>query len=391
MSAFTRVVELPAALERASRAAAGIAALGTLALLVGWLRDPTQFYRSYLLGAIFWTGLATGCLALLMVQHLTGGAWGLVIRRVLEAAARTLPVVALLFSPLATGLPHVYLWARPDAVAADASLRFKPLYLNAPFFLGRATFYFGAWIVLALVLTRWSQEEDERVPPPTDRRFRLLSAPGLLVYGVTTTFAAVDWVMSLDPHWGSTIFGVLIMGGQGLAALAFATAMLYLLRATPPLDRIVRVQHFHDLGNLLLAFVMLWTYLAFSQFLIIWSGNLPEEIPWYLDRMRGGWPWVAALLAAAHFAAPFLLLLMRATKRQPARLAAVAAWLLLMRMVDTFYLVAPTFHPEGVQIHWMDVAAPLALGSWWLLAFLRYLAARPLVPRPILEVRSSHA
>lgn len=383
-----RVVALPPEVERLARGARFVGMAGTAALVAGWLRDPAQFHRSYLLGVVFWSGLATGCLALLMVQHLTGGAWGLVIRRVLESATRTLPLMALLFVPIAFGLPHVYVWARPETAGA---LQHRQVYLNGPFFLGRTGLYFAAWMLLAYFLNRWSREEDDWRPPPSDRRFRLLSAPGLVVYGLTTTFAGIDWVMSLDPYWGSTIFGVLIMGGQGLSALAFAVVALYLVRHAAPLASRLHPQHFHDLGNLLLAFVLLWTYFAFSQFLIVWSGNLPEEITWYVRRRAGGWPWVAALIALAHFAVPFLLLLVRTTKRHAARLAAVATLLLGMRMVDTFYLIVPEFHPEGVRVHWMDFAALSGLGGWWLTAFARQLAARPLLPRRVTEVGEADA
>lgn len=377
----------PSTLVDASRRLQGRARLiGIVALaacVVGAVFAREQFFRSYLLGYLLVLGVTVGSLAILMLQHLTGGAWGLVIRRVLEAAGRTMPVMVLLFVPLLAGLTDLFLWARPEAVAADTALQAKRPYLNVPFFLVRAALYFAVWTGLAIVLSRMSAEQDEKpeaIAPARVRRFRLLAAPGLLLYGLTVTFAAVDWIMSLDPHWFSTIIGVLMMGGQGLSALAFAVAALAVLSRYEPLAGVVRPSHFHDLGKLLLAFVMLWAYFSFSQFLIIWSANLPEEIPWYLHRTHGGWQWIALLLVVGHFAVPFLLLLSRDIKRRAPVLMRVAVALIVMRLIDLFWLIAPNFHHERLHVHWMDVAAPLGLGALWLSVFVGQLRARPLLP-----------
>jgi hypothetical protein len=360
---------------------AGAVALAACA--IGFVFAREQFFRSYLLGYLLVLGVTLGSLAILMLQHLTGGAWGLMIRRILEAAVRTMPVMVVLFLPLLAGLSDLFLWARPEAVAADTALQAKSPYLNVPFFLVRAAFYFAAWTGLALILARWSAEQDampEALAASHVRRFRLLGAPGLLLYGLTVTFAAVDWVMSLDPHWFSTIIGVLIMGGQGLSALAFAIAALAVLSRYAPLAGAVRPAHFHDLGKLLLAFVMLWAYFSFSQFLIIWSANLPEEIPWYLHRMHGGWQWIALALVIGHFVLPFLLLLSRDIKRRAPVLMRVAIALIVMRLFDLFWLIAPNFHEERLHVHWMDLAAPAGLGAVWLSFFIANLRTRPLLP-----------
>jgi len=377
----------PAGLVDASQRVQSRARLAGLAALavcgIGFFVAREQFFRSYLLGYMLVLGITLGSLAILMLQHLTGGAWGLVIRRILEAAVRTMPVLVVLFLPLLAGLSELFLWARPEAVAADTALQAKRPYLNIPFFIARAVFYFAAWTGLAFVLTRWSAEQDtlpEALAASRARRFRLLGAPGLLLYGLTVTFAAVDWVMSLDPHWFSTIIGVLIMGGQGLSALAFAIAALAVLARHEPLASLVRPSHFHDLGKLLLAFVMLWAYFSFSQFLIIWSANLPEEIPWYLHRMHGGWQWVALALVIGHFALPFLVLLSRETKRRAPILMRVAVALILMRLFDLFWLIAPNFHGEHLRVHWMDLAAPIGIGGVWLSFFVANLRTRPLLP-----------
>ncbi len=359
--------------------AAGLV-IGVAGVLLGI--SPEQFFRSYLTGFMFCLGIALGSMAVMMIHHLTGGGWGMVSRRPLEAAARTLPLLTLYFVPIAVfGLKPLYLWAHPEVVAGDTALQLKSLYLNVPFFLGRAAFYFLAWNVIALTLSRWSREQDELGPRPigTERKFRLLSSGGLLVYALTITFASIDWVMSLDPHWFSTIFGILFMGGQGLAALAFVIIVLASIRDLPPLAGTIRPLHFHDLGKLMFAFVMLWAYFSFSQFLIIWSGNLPEEIPWYVERMHGVWGAVAVALIVVQFAAPFLLLLSRELKRNARLLRNVAIVVLGMRFFDLLWLIKPG--TEGAPLlHWMDVVLPAGMFGLWLFVFVGQLRKRPALP-----------
>jgi hypothetical protein len=361
----------------------GAAVLGlsaVLAILTG--AGAEQFFRSYLAGFMLWLGIALGSLAILMLHHLTGGAWGMVIRRQLEAASRTIPLLTLAFVPLLFGLRALYIWARPEVVAGDVILQAKQPYLNVPFFIGRAVFYFAVWNVLMYVINRWSAEQDEggRRPIGSERKFRQIAAPGLMAYGLTITFASVDWVMSLDPHWFSTIFGVLFMGAQALSAMAFAIVVLAVTSRYTPLADVVEPSHFHDLGKLLFAFVMLWAYFSFSQFLIIWSGNLPEEIPWYIERLHGVWGAVALLVLIGSFILPFMLLLSRDIKRTPRLLAAVAAGVVVMRLVDLFWLIAPRPGHHGFPIHWLDVTLPVALGGLWLALFARELTRRPLLP-----------
>jgi hypothetical protein len=355
----------------------GVASWGVCVLVAGI--DRARFLEAYLVAYIFVIGIALGCLALVMVQHLTGGAWGIVIRRTLEAACATLPALAVLFVPLALGVDMLYPWARPGAVATSDLIRHQSLYLNVPFFIGRAVFYFTAWIALALLLVFWSSRQD-RDASRGDRRFRLLAAPGLLLYGLTVTFMAVDWIMSLTPEWYSTIFGVLVMGGQALAAVAFVIAVLVALAGYGPLDHLVTPAHLHDLGKLLLAFVMLWAYFNFSQFLIVWSANLPEEIPWYLTRMRGGWGWIFLAIAVGHFALPFVLLLSRDLKRRGRLLARVAAAILVARFVDLFWMITPAFPGSGLEAIALDVVALFGIGGVFLAVFLMVLTRRPLLP-----------
>jgi hypothetical protein len=358
--------------------AAGVA--GSLLSLVGLWRNPPQFFQSYLTGYMFLLGVTLGCLALGMVHQLTGGAWGVVIRRPIGAAARVLPVLTVLFLPIVFGMHHLYEWTHADIVARDELLQHKRLYLNVPFFLIRAAVYFAVWNVLSYFLNAWSLQQDASGDPRIARRMQVLSAAGLVGYGLTITFASFDWLMSLEPHWFSTIYGVLIMGGQGLSALAFLIAVIVWLSRRPPLQGIVMPAHFHDLGNLLLAFVMLWAYFSFSQYLIIWSGNLPEEIAWYLHRLQTGWRALALMLVVFHFALPFVLLLSRTVKREASIIVKVAVAMLMARLVDLFWLIAPEFHREGISVSWLDIVVPLSLGSFWLGCFIWQLRGRAILP-----------
>lgn len=372
---------VPRELDSVQRAVLGAGAVGVLGLVIGFAIDPEQFYRSYLLGFLYWLAIAMGCLALMMIHHLSGGAWGLMIRRPLEAAAKTIPILGVLFIPVLIGMPAIYEWARSDAAATDAVIRHKAPYLNPTFFTIRAVLYFAIWSGLALILSTWSAAQDREPPTPgADRKFRLVSGPGVLIYGLTITFASIDWVMSIDARWYSTIFGLMFMVGQGLSALAFIVAVMFFLTRYKPMADVVTPKNIHDLGKLTLAFVMLWAYLGYSQFLIIWSANLPEEIPWYLRRFDNGWQWVSVLLVVGHFALPFCLLLSRDLKRVANRLVKVAALILLIRAVDLYWLTAPQFHPESLLPHWLDVAAVVGLGGIWVTLFMRNLKGRALIP-----------
>ena len=313
-------------------------AIGVTLSIAFFLIDREHFLRAYFFGWIYWTGMALGCLGILLLHQTVGGAWGLAIRRHVEAGARTLPYAALCFVPIAVSMTFFYSWARPEAAQEKAA------YLNIPFFLARTLVYFLVWTLYAY------------------KSAHLKSAPGLLLFVLTTTFAFIDWIMSLTPDWYSTIYGVMFIVGQTLSALALTIAMLILL----PKEEHLETQHYHDLGNLVLAFTSLWAYLSFSQFLIIWSGNLPEEVPWYVERGQGPWRIIAILLVIFHFFVPFLLLLQRTLKRTPVLLLPVCLFLLGMRFLDTYWIVGPSLH---LQFHWLDLLLPLTLGGLWLTAF----------------------
>ena len=362
------------------RLATIVGVVGLALCVAGFLASREHFFKSYLLAYVFWVGIALGCLALSMVHHLSGGAWGVVTRRVFEAASRTLPFMAILFLPLAFGVGELYLWANPDEVAKDAILQHKAPYLNVPFFFIRAALYFAIWSGMAYLLSKWSLEQERDGERGQSLRMQRLSGGGLVLYAITILFMSVDWIMSLDPHWFSTMYGILFMGGQGLSALAFTIAVVVLLSRTEPMSRVIAPAHLHDLGKLLLAFVMLWAYFSFSQFLIIWSANLPEEIPWYLRRMGGGWQWVGLALIIGHFALPFMLLLSSDLKKHGRTLIVIALLVIGMRIVDLFWQIGPLHGEDHFGVHWLDAVAPVALGGVWLALFLWQLGTRPLLP-----------
>ncbi len=345
---------------------------------IGAIFNPSEFFRSYLMGYLFWLGLALGSMALVMVQYLTGGAWGVITRRMLESAMRTLPALALLFLPVIGGIPQLYGWSHADIVSNDPVLQHRHLYMNPAMYIVRAAIYFAIWLLFAYFLNKWSRTED-RLGDQT-RRLAAISAPGLVVYVFTMTFASIDWAESLVAHWFSTIWGFIFVVGQGLSAMAFVIVVVALLSKRQPLSEAVDVSHFHDLGKLLFMFVMLWGYMEFSQLLIVWAGDLTNEIPWYLPTFGTTWGWVGAALIAFQFVVPFLLLLSRNIKRNPRALCSVVGVIIVMRFVDLFWIVMPGFRMKGFAINWMNFTVPLALGGLWIAAFLWQLGKDPLLP-----------
>ena len=356
-----------------------IGGIACAAAIVGGLGDPAQFVRSYLIAFLYWLSIALGCFAIAALHHLSHGAWGLPIRRVLEAAARTIPALALLFLPVLLGVRMLYPWAGPSA-ASDPLLRHQAVYLNLPFFALRAALYFAVWTVASVVLDRMSRRQDGSADARLMRRMQMVAAPGLILYCLTATFASIDWIMALNEHWHSTIIGFMFIGGQTVAAMAFVILVARFLAERRPMSGVFRPQHFHDYGNLLLTFVVLWGYFHVSQFIISWQANLPKEAAWYHPRSAGGWRLVSLLLVALHFALPCAVLLSRPLKRNVPRLASIAALLLLMRWFDLYWLAAPAFSSEGPAFHWLDAALPIALGGLWIGLFADQLRRRPLLP-----------
>lgn len=381
----------PADLERLQSRAWALGGLGVAASVVGYLTSPSHFFQSYLVAWLFWVGIGLGCSAIMMLHHLSRGAWGIVIRRVLEAASLTVPAMLLLFPPILVGMRHLYPWARPEA-ATDELIQDKAIYLNPFAFTVRSIFYLAIWGLLAVLLVRMSRRHDRTGEPGLLSRMRTLAAPGLGIYCLLATFAAVDWLMSLEPHWYSSLFGVYVIVGHGLSALAFIIPVALYLSQREAMAGVFQPHHFHDYGKLMLAFVMLWAYIALSQLLIIWSGHLPEEITWYLERGQGGWKWLSIGLALFHFLLPFLLLLSRDVKRDARALAAVALLVLAMRWVDLYWLAAPSFQQHGLGLHWLDLATLVGVGGLWLGFFFRQLQGASLLPPndPALEEALSH-
>lgn len=368
-------------LESYRRRALVVAVVGLFLAAAGYVTDQQQFFRSYLLAFVYWTGLSIGCLGLLMIHHLAGGRWGFAIRRLLEAGTRTLPHMFVLGIPVILGLHELYEWTHTDVVAADPLLRHKQGYLNVPFFIARSIGYFVIWGAMAYFLSRWSGVQDATEESWPTRRMQVLSGPGVVIFALTGTFASVDWIMSLEPHWFSTIYSAIYLIGQLLLTWAFITIVAVPLSRHLPLSAVLTNERLRDLGTFMLGFVMLWAYVSFSQLLIIWSANLPEEITWYYARLQGGWQHVGYALIALHFAVPFLLLLSSRIKSRTLVLTSVSAGLIVMRLVDLFWITAPAFsHGEGLAFHWMDAALPVGLGGVWVAAFFGQLRRRALLP-----------
>ena len=359
---------------------------------VGAFLDPRQFFFSYLFGVVFWTGLSLGMLCVLMMHALTNGGWGFLIRRFLEAGAYILPLTALLFLPVFAGLHSLYPWTDPQVVAHSEALQKKQLYLNVPAMAVRSVVAFGFWSAAAWLLNRWSLAQDETPDAGYTRRIRAFAAPALVVFALITSLALVDWVMVLEKDWYSTVFAPQVIIGQILAAFAFCSVLLSLLRPYLPWRGLVRTEHFHSLGNFLLAFTMMWAYLAVSQLIVIWSGNKPVEIEWYLHRVAGGWKWLAVFLGLFQFAVPFFVLLGRENKENIRVLRGVAVGVLIVHAFDTLWQIAPSLHREGLVVSWMDFTAFCGVGGVWLAAFLARLKNHARLPHndPRLEEALVH-
>jgi hypothetical protein len=368
-------------LDRVQRIALTSGAIGLILCGAFAIQNRTQFFRSYLFAYVFWLAIPTGCMAILMLHHLTGGWWGYPIRRLLEAGTRTFVWMAALFLPVLLGMSRLYKWAQPAEVAADPMLQYKRPYLNPQFFTLRVLIYFAIWIGLARLLNKWSSEQDRTGDPRLATRLEALSGPGLILWGLAATYSSIDWVMSLEAHWFSTIYGMIVMVVAALTAMSFVVFVLRKLSGQEPILHAVTASQFNDLGNLMLAFVMLWAYLSFSQFLIIWAGNIKDEIPWYKSRAFGGWGAIAVILIVLHFALPFLLLLQRGVKRRLRMLSFVAGMLMVLSLVDVYWLVAPAYETSGPRVSPLDIFAVIGIGGVWLAAFFSELKKWPLLPQ----------
>ena len=389
--------DAPAGLGSLQTLALGAGVIGLIILALSPLFGSSiqSALRAYLIGFCYWAGISIGCLGLLLLQHLTGGSWGLVIRRALEAAAKVLPLVGLLFIPLVIGATQMYEWAHYEAEGhigskLDEVLDWKAPYLNIFWWTFRAILYFVLLSGFAYTLSNWSKKQDETGDWKISNSMNMFSAPAFIAFFLIVTFASVDWVMSLDPHWFSTMFGLMFAIGWALSAMAFVIALMAWMVGRAPMNHVLTSAHFHDLGKIMLAMVMVWAYFNFSQFLIIYAANIPEETPWYLKRMQGGWGIIGLVLILFHFAFPFLLLLSQDLKKRANNLAAIAVFVLIMRLVDLFYLIAPNpvvGAPHGEDHGGIEIASVLwslvawiGIGGIWLFAFIYLFKQRPVMP-----------
>jgi len=356
-----------------------IGGLGLLLCVAGFFANRAEFFQSYLFAFQYWGGFAFGGLAVLLLNNVVGGKWGVTIRRLLEAKVRTLPVVFVLFLPILLGLPYLYPWAN-DTIHLNKVVAHKAPYLNTPFFVIRLFIYFALWIVIGMRVQKMTDRQDETGDPTLVVRLRQFSAPSLLAFVLTATLAFIDWILSTDPEFYSTVFGALILIGDVLQTFALSIIVLILISREDRFGDRIGSKILHDLGNLMFAFTIFWAYLSASQLIIIWPADLPQEIGYYLLRTRGFWKVITWGIGLSMFAIPFLALLSQQRKRNPKRLIRIAMWVLFARALDVFWVVEPTFRNKGFALYWTDIAAFLGVGGIWIFVYLGQLRRRPLLP-----------
>jgi hypothetical protein len=359
---------------------AAVALLGAVLCAILGAGNPKQFFFSWLVSLVFFLSLALGGLFFVLIQYASQGGWGIVVRRIGETVFATIPVMGLLFVPLVFGLHHVFEWSVPGAAAHDALLQWKEPYLNVPFFLIRALLFFVIWSGIAFLYYRSSRDQDTTGDPRITARLRRFAGPAIIVLALTQTFASVDWIMSLTPHWYSTMFGVYFFAGSFVGFIALLSIAAVAMRRAGLLDTVITAEHLHDLGKFLFAFTAFWAYIAFSQFFLIWYANLPEETIWYKARLVGSWKAVSVVLMVGHFGIPFLYLMGRDVKRRGWTLAIGGVWLLAMHFVDLYWQVMPTLHPDGFRPHILDAAAFAAIGGCFVATVGWLMRRQALVP-----------
>jgi hypothetical protein len=381
-------------LRKLQSPALGVGGVALALSFGGALIAPAAFFQAWLVAYFYWLAMALGATALLMMQYISGGRWGAVLRRPLEAAAANVPMMALFFVPVVLGIGTLYPWADPEIVASSAALQWKAAYLNPTMFCVRAVIYFAIWIWLSTRLVAWSRQQDtEGNSEKLAGKFSVISHIGIILWVISMSLAAIDWAMSLEKAWFSHIYGLMFAGGQILTALTLAVQVAARMADHKPVSTVINSGRFHDFGKLLLAFTMVWTYFQLSQFLIIWGANLPEEVEWYIVRNTGGWQYLTYFLFAFHFAIPFGLLLSRNRKKKPMSIAAVASLLFVMRYVDLFWWISPEFSPESFWIHPLHVTTVLGIGGVWLWRFVGTLTSHPIlaVHDPVIATELEHA
>lgn len=374
--------------DRIPVVSAVICLIGVAASVIAFMINPQHFFHAWLTGFMFWFTLAAGALFFVMMHHLVGATWSVVLRRIGEAVMAVLPYMIVAILPVIFGIGELYHWSHADVVAGDKGLQGKIAYLNAPFFVIRILVYFAVWTILVRLLYTASLRQDEDHSEKLRLRFRRVSASGMILFAFTLTFAAFDWLMSLDAHWYSTIFGAYIFAGGVVAVLAFLPLVSMLLRRRHAMADMITTEHYHDMGKLLFAFVIFWAYMAFSQYFLIWYGNIPEETEWFISRWTGSWKTISLILVFGNFVIPFFILITRGAKRRLTMLGFFAVWLLLMHWVDLYWVIMPSLYPDGAHLSWIDLAPITALGGAFIAMFWRIFSAHPTVTKgdPKLEL-----
>lgn len=367
-------------LDRLQRTALIVGAAGTILTAVGIALGPKQFFASLLFAFFFWLVLTAGSMLMLMIQHLTGGVWGLMLRRMLEAAIMNWPLLAVVFLVLLLGIPTLYPWARPEEVAASEIIQKKAGYLNTPFFIARTVIYFALLTGLAFLLNRLSNEQDRNPSTSLNDRIRSISGPGIPVLVLVFTLATTDWGMSLEPEWFSSMYPTTLMVEGMVVTFAWSILALSYMKSRNLLPYTIPIDRLHDIGKFMFAFAVVWTYVNFSQYLIIWSGNIPEETPWHYYRLNNGWQILGILLMIGHFFVPFLGFMSRHPKRNLFTSTLMAGWMVFMQVVFVFWVVTPSLFREGLHIHPLDITALLGIGGLWIGLWARTLKSRPLLP-----------
>ncbi len=365
------------------------AGLGKPALIIGILGLATSvaglamhaelFYSAYLTAWLFWLGIGLGGLFLTMLHHLTGSVWSVTLRRITETLAGTLPLLAVLFIPILFSIHHLYEWSHPEALH-DPILMKKAAWLNPTFFTIRSIIYLAIWSFLAWRLRTISLEQDKGGTDEHKARLVRVSAPGMIIFALSISFAAFDWMMSLTPHWYSTIYGVYFGMGSIMSMFAFLILTVTWLQAKGALKGVITQEHRHDMGKLFFAFIILWAYMAFSQYFLIWYANIPEETILYRQRWVGSWKAISMVIVFGHFVLPFFTVISRPAKRNVKFMAFICLWMLLMHYVDLTWNIGPTFSPEGFHLSPWHISTMFGIGGMMIFLFLKTLAKHPIVP-----------
>lgn len=355
-----------------------IGVLGLLLSIIGYFSDSKQFFFSYLTSFAFWVSLGLGGLFFTMLHHISGARWSTVLIRISQAAMSILPLMGIFFIPIFFGISELYDWSNPKIVAESTVLQGKAGYLNISFFTIRTIIYFAIWAILAFLINKYSRMQDEG--ENTTKQLRIISAPGMFLFAFTISFAAFDWLMSLDPHWFSTMFGAYFFGGSFVIILAFLIIMANYLKSNGTLNNEIGYAHFSDLGKLFFGFIVFWAYLGGAQYFFIWYANIPEETVWFLDRWKNSWKTVSLLLIFGHFLIPFASLIFFNTKRNRKILMFFAFWMFFFHYVDMYWLIIPTLHHESAHISWMDLTTFLGIGGIFVALFWNRFTSKAIIP-----------